>query len=166
MDAVLRGTLVYVVLLLLFRLTGKRALSQVTTFDFVILLIVGEATQQALLGEDFSLMQASLVIATLLLLDRGSDYLSFRSPRFRRMTESVPVVLVADGRPLEEVLARCHLRVDDVMTAAREAHGLERMDQVKWAVLECSGGISVVPYEPRPPTSGRSPATTRPAVTG
>jgi uncharacterized membrane protein YcaP (DUF421 family) len=56
--------------------------------------------------------------------------------------------------------------VDDVMTAAREAHGLERMDQVKWAVLECSGGISVVPYEPRPPTSGNSPATTRPAVAG
>lgn len=146
MDAVLRGMAVYVVLLLLFRLTGKRALSEVTTFDFVILLIVSEATQQALLGEDFSIMQSALVIGTLLLLDRMSDYLSLRSDRFQRWTESVPVVLVDDGRPLTDVLAKCHVSLDDVMTAGRELHGLERLEQIKWAVLERSGGISVVPY--------------------
>jgi uncharacterized membrane protein YcaP (DUF421 family) len=150
MDAVLRGVAVYVVLLLLFRLTGKRALSQVTTFDFVVLLVVGEATQQALLGEDFSITQAALVIATLLALDRGSDYLSFRSVRFRRLTESAPLVLVENGRPLEDVLRREHLTVDDVMTAGREKHGLERLDQVEWAVLETSGGISVIPHRPPP----------------
>lgn len=145
MDAVLRGVAVYLVLLLLFRLTGKRALSQLTTFDFVILLVVGEASQQALLGEDFSIVHASLVIATMLLLDRGSDYLSFRFPAFKRVTQSVPVVLVDDGRLLTEVMAKHHLTEDDVVDAAREKHGLERLDQVKWAVLETSGGISVVP---------------------
>lgn len=145
MDAVLRGLAIYVVLLLLFRLVGKRALSQVTTFDFVILLIVGEATQQALLGEDFSVTHAALVIATLLLLERLSDYLSWRWGWFRRATESVPVVLVEHGRVLAGALAQHHLSPDDVMRAGREAHGLERMDQVKWAVLETSGGISVVP---------------------
>jgi len=146
MDAVLRAVAIYAVLLLLFRLTGKRALSQVTTFDFVILLIVGEATQQALLGEDFSLAHAAIVIATLLVLDRGADYLAWRWGWFRRATESVPVVLVENGTPLPDVLARCNLSEDDVMTAGRELHGLERMDQVKWAVLESSGGISVVPH--------------------
>ncbi|MFP5334868.1 MAG: DUF421 domain-containing protein [Actinomycetes bacterium] len=145
MDAVLRGVAVYLVLLLLFRLTGKRALSQLTTFDFVILLVVGEASQQALLGEDFSIVQAALVIATMLLLDRGSDYLSFRFPTFKRVTQSVPVVIVHDGRLLTEVMAKHHLTEDDVVDAAREKYGLERLDQVKWAVLETSGGISVVP---------------------
>lgn len=147
MDAVLRAFAMYAILLLLFRLIGKRSLAQVTSFDFVILLIIGEATQQALLGEDFSIMQSSLVIATLLLLERGSDFLSWRSDRFRRITESVPVVLVDNGRPLPGVLAKCHLSEDDILTAGRERHGIERMDQIKWAVLEVSGGISVVPYQ-------------------
>ena len=146
MDAVLRALAIYVFLLVLFRLMGKRSMSQVTTFDFLILLVFSEATQQAILGEDFSITHSALVIATLLVLDRGSDYLSWRFPRFRRATESVPVLLVENGRPLEDVLRREHLSVHDVMTAARELQGLERIDQVKWAVLETSGGISVVPW--------------------
>lgn len=147
MDAVLRALALYLILLVLLRLTGKRSLSQVTTFDFVILLIVGEAAQQALLGEDFSLTQAALVIATLLLLDRASDYLAWRFGWFERWTQSVPAILVEDGRPLPDVLAKFHLTEDDVVTAGREAHGVERLDQVKWAVLESSGGISVVPHD-------------------
>jgi uncharacterized membrane protein YcaP (DUF421 family) len=145
MDAVIRAVAIYAILLLIFRLTGKRSLSQVTTFDFVILLIVGEATQQAILGEDFSMTQAALAIATLVLLDRGSDFLAWRFDRFRRITESVPLVLVENGKVLKDVLAKEHLSEDDVLTAARELQGLERMDQIKWAVLESSGGISVVP---------------------
>lgn len=145
MDAVLRAVAIYAVLLLLFRITGKRTLSQVTTFDFVILLIIGEATQQALLGEDFSIMQASLVIATLLGLDRLFDYLGWRMPAFGRATESVPLILVEDGKVLRKVMAKEHLSEDDILNAARQTQGLERLDQIKWAVLETSGGISIVP---------------------
>lgn len=145
MDAVLRGVAVYVVLLVIFRITGKRTMSQVTTFDFVLLLLVGEATQQALLGEDFSITHAALVITTLMLLDRLSDYLSWRFPRFQRATESVPVVLVDNGQPLRDVMAREHISDEDVLASARENQGLERMDQVKYAVLETSGGISILP---------------------
>lgn len=147
MDSVLRAVAVYGVLLLLLRLMGKRSLGQVTTFDFVIILIIGETTQQAILGEDFSITHASLVIASLLVLDRGSDYLSWRFPRFRRITDSVPLVLVEDGRLLEDVLAKEHLSREDVLAAARETQGLERLDQIRWAVLETSGGISVVPKD-------------------
>lgn len=145
MDSVLRAIAIYAFLLVLFRLMGKRSMSQVTTFDFLILLVFSEATQQAILGEDFSITHAALVIATLLVLDRGSDYLSWRFPRFRRATESMPVILVANGQVLEEVLRKEHLSVEDVLTAARESQGLERLDQIKWAVLETSGGISIVP---------------------
>lgn len=153
MDAVLRAIAMYVVLLLFFRLVGKRALSQVTTFDFVILLIVGEATQQALLGEDFSIVQSSLVIATLLLLERGADYLGWRFPRLQRAAESVPLVIVEDGEVLHDVLRKEHLTVDDILHAARETQGLERLEQIRWAVLETSGGISVVP-KPRAAPEG------------
>lgn len=145
MDAVLRALAIYAVLMLLFRLTGKRALSQVTTFDFVILLIVGEATQQALLGEDFSITHAALVITTLLIVDRLFDFLSWRFPRFQRTADSVPLILVDDGKVLHSVLRKEHLSEGDILTAARENQGLERLDQVKWAVLEVSGGISIVP---------------------
>lgn len=147
MDAVLRALAIYAVLMVLFRLSGKRALSQVTTFDFVILLIIGEATQQALLGEDFSITHAALVITTLLIVDRLFDYFSWRFPRFQRTADSVPLILLQDGKVLDDVLRREHLSEDDILTAAREKQGLERLDQVKWAVLEVSGGISIVPKE-------------------
>lgn len=153
MNAVFAALAVYLVLLVLFRMTGKRTLSQVTTFDFIVLLVVGEATAQALLGEDFSITQATLVIATLLLVDRLSDYLGWRFPVFRRATESIPVILVENGKVLNNVLAKEHLEESDILSAGRESHGLERMDQIKWAVLETSGGISVVPKENSTPKS-------------
>lgn len=145
MDAVLRAVAIYLVLMLIFRLTGKRTIAQLTPFDFVIILIVGEATQQALLGENFSVTYAALVIATLVLLERLADLLSYRFPLLKRMTESVPVVLVEDGRPLPDVMKREQITTEDVMSSARLNQGLERMDQIRWAVLETSGGISIVP---------------------
>lgn len=120
MDAVLHSAAIYLVLLLLFRMTGKRTLGQVTTFDFMILLIVGEATKQALLGENFSIVQASLVIASLLGLDRLFDFLGWRLPSFGRATESVPLILVQNGELLPNVLAKEHLGEDDILTAAAE----------------------------------------------
>ena len=88
-----------------------------------------------------------MVIATLIIVERFSDYLSWRFPKFRRTTESVPVILVEDGKTVEHAMRKSHLSEDDIVTAGRTMHGLERMDQIKWAVLESSGGISVVPKE-------------------
>jgi uncharacterized membrane protein YcaP (DUF421 family) len=148
MDAVLRAVAIYLILMLLFRLSGKRTLGQVTTFDFVLLLVVGEATQQALLGEDFSVTHAAIVIATLIGMDRASDYFSWRFGPFKRTTESVPVVLLDDGTLLKDVMAKEHVSEDDIMSAARSTRGLERLEQIKYAVMETSGGISIVPKDP------------------
>lgn len=145
MDAVLRAVAVYVVLLLIFRITGKRSLAQVTTFDFVLLLVVGEATQQTLLGDDFSITNAALVIATLFTLERLADTFSFRFPRLRRTLESVPLILVEDGDVLHDRMRTAHISTEDVLAAARQSQGIERLDQIKFAVLEKSGGISVIP---------------------
>ncbi|REE04480.1 DUF421 domain-containing protein [Citricoccus nitrophenolicus] len=147
MDLVLRAAGVYLLLLVVLRLTGKRSMAQVTMFDFIVLLIISEAVSEALLGEDSSLTAAAVVVTTLVLLERLSDYFSWRLPRFKRALESVPVVLVEDGRPLQSIMDRERISAEDVLSAARSTQGLESMDQIKWAVLETSGSISIVPAQ-------------------
>ena len=147
MDAILRAFLIYGILLLLFRILGKRSLGEVTTFDFVLLLIIGEATQQALLGDDFSVTNAAVVISTLIAIDMGLGLWQKRSGKVDRIIDGLPVVLLDNGTVLQERLDRAQISIDEIRRAARELHGLERLDQVKYAVLEKSGGISIIPND-------------------
>lgn len=149
MESVLRAIAVYGFLLLLFRITGKRSLAQITSFDFVLLLIIGDASQQALLGEDFSVINACIVIATLMFMELGLSWLKSWWPKLDRVLESSPLIVVAHGKLLEDRVAQERVDLEDVLSAAREAHGLERLDQIKFAILERSGGISIVPAKDR-----------------
>lgn len=147
MESVIRSVAVYFFLLLIFRISGKRSLAQITTFDFVLLLIIGEATQQALLGDDFSITNAYLVILTLIGVDIAISLLKGHFPKLDKLVDSVPVLLVVNGKPLKERMD--HARVDeyDILSKARELQGLERIDQIKYAVLERSGGITIIPKD-------------------
>jgi uncharacterized membrane protein YcaP (DUF421 family) len=147
MDAVLRGAIVYLVLLVLFRIGGKRSLAQITTFDFVLLLIVAEAIQQAMIDADNSMTNAFLVVVTLLGIDIALSLLKGRSRLLEMLIDDVPLVLVEDGRPLKERMDKARVDESDILTSARELQGLERMDQIKYAVLERSGGISIIPKQ-------------------
>ena len=124
---------------------GQRSLAQITTFDFVLLLIIGEATQNALLGQDFSVTNAMLVIITLVTLDIGLSLLKRRSKRIDKWLDDVPLVIVEDGMPLKERMDKARVDIDDVLSAARHLQGIERLDQIRYAVLERSGGISIIP---------------------
>lgn len=148
MDTVLRALVIYVLIVVLMRLSGKRTMSQLTAVDFVLLLIISEATQQALLGDDFSLTTGALVITTLVFLDRFFDALKFRFKGVSRVIEGTPLVVVEHGKPLSHRLRKEHIDVDDVLAAARANHGLLRMEQIEYAILETSGGISVIPAAP------------------
>lgn len=143
MDAVLRATAIYLALLILFKLAGRRSLAQLSTFDFVLLLIIGEATQQALLGEDFSVTNALLVIATLIAIDVGASLFKRRSSVFARLLDGSPTIVVDNGVPLQWRLSKSRLKLDDVMETARE-NGLERLDQIKYAIIERNGKISII----------------------
>ncbi len=145
MDSVLRATAVYLILLVIMRIAGKRTLAQVTAFDFILLLIIGEATQQALLAEDFSIINAAIVIGTLVLLDIGLSLLKQSSRTLDRIIDDTPVVIVDHGKRLRDRMDRARIDEQEILIAARELHGLERVDQIKYAVLERSGGISIVP---------------------
>ncbi len=146
MDSILRGAVVYAVLLVLFRIVGKRTLAQIATFDFVLLLIISEATQQAMIDNDNSMTNAFLIITTLLGLDIGLSLLGRRCGIVDRLVDDVPLVLVEDGRVLKDRMTKSRVDETDILQSARQ-EGLERMDQIKYAVLERSGGISIIPKE-------------------
>ena len=146
MNPVLRAAAVYLLLLVVFRLAGKRALAQVTSFDLVLLLIISEAVAQALVGDDFSLVNAMLVVLTLVLMDVALGFVK-RSREASKWLEGLPVVIVEDGRFLRDQIGRTQVDEEDVLTAAQRQLGLERLDQIKYAVLERSGGIAVIPKE-------------------
>ena len=145
MDAVLRSASIYFFLLLAFRLAGKRTLAEVTPFELILLLVIGEATQQGLLGDDVSVTNAMLVITTLIVIDIALGLLKQRAPRLERVVEGTPVVIFADGELLRERMREARLDESDILEAARSTQGLENLDQVKFAVLERSGGISIIP---------------------
>lgn len=147
MDAVLRAAAIYLMVWVLFRLSGKRSLSQITTFDLVLILIIGEATQQALLGQDYSVTNAVLVVATLIGLDTAESLWKQRSKMVSKVSDSVPLLLVQDGQIIQEHVDKARVDEGDILAAARELQGLERMDQIKYAVLERSGGISIIPKQ-------------------
>ena len=145
MDSVIRALTIYVFLLVVFRIAGARAIAKITTFDFVLLLVIGEATQNALIGDDFSATTAFLVIVTLVGADILLSMLKRRSKLADMLLDGAPVIVVADGKPLADRMAKERVDESDILAAARELHGLERMDDVKYAVLERNGGLSIVP---------------------
>lgn len=141
MESVLRALAVYAFLLLVFRIAGKRALAEITTFDFVLLLIVAETTQQALLGEDFSLVNCFLLISTLMCVEILLSLWKRRHPLVDKILDGVPLILLDNGKLLHDRMKRSRVNEDDILVAARELHGIERLDQVKFAVLERSGNF-------------------------
>lgn len=147
MDAVARTIAIYGLLFVVFRIVGKRTLAQITTFDFVLLLIVGEAVQQGLLANDFSITNALLVVATLAVIELGTDWLSQHSDRVDKVVNGVPLLVIDDGQLLRDRLSRARLTRADLLEAARQHHGLERLDQVRYAILERDGAISIIPYQ-------------------
>ena len=145
MDTVVRATTIYFFLLVVLRLSGKRTMQQITPFDFVLLLVIGESTQQGLIGDDFSLTTALLLITSLVGIDIAISLLKDRFKGFEKLVESTPLVLVEHGRPIDQALRKSRVDENDIMQAAREMQGLERMEQIKFAVLARSGAISIIP---------------------
>ena len=149
MNLVLRGIVIYLFILLIFRLMGKRSLSETTTFDFVLLLIISEVTQQALVGEDFSLTASAILICTLMGMDLIFTLIKDRSKLFGKITEGAPLIVVQDGKCLKKRMQKTKVDEEDILHAARLTQGLERLEDIKYAVLEKDGSISIIPFERR-----------------
>src|SRR5687768_14938688 len=111
MDAVLRAFFIYMILLVVFRIAGRRTLSEMTSFDFILLLIISEATQNAMIGNDYSMTNSILVIVTLVGLDLLLTQWKLRSATAERWLDGLPMVLVDHGRPLNDLMNRARVDV-------------------------------------------------------
>ena len=147
MDSVIKSLVVYFVLWLVIRSTGRRTLGQLTVFDFILFLIIGGAAQRALMAQDYSLTHAFLVIATFVIIDIAVSFVERDVPSIAKILKGVPTVVVENGHVLSGRLRRSRITEEDILEAARRAHGLERMDEIKFAILEASGRISIIPKD-------------------
>jgi uncharacterized membrane protein YcaP (DUF421 family) len=143
MDIVLRGTVIFVFLYVLMRVIGRRELSSLEPFDLILLIVVGDAVQQGLTQDDYSLTGAFLAIGTIAILQLGISYTNFRFPRMRPLLEGEPIVIVQDGKLVDRNVRRERLTIDDVLAAARQQN-IARLEEVEWAVMETSGAISFI----------------------
>jgi uncharacterized membrane protein YcaP (DUF421 family) len=148
----LRTTIVYLVILLGVRLSGKREVGQMTPFDLTLLLLLSNAVQNAMTGPDTSVLGGVIAASTLLLLNYLIAELSGGNRRFRRLVQGQPSLLVHDGQVIAVHMAREHVTMDALQQAMRE-HGIATYHDVALAVLEVDGSISFMKYDDISPSA-------------
>lgn len=143
MDIVIRAAVAYVFIIFLLRVTGRRELSTLAPSDLVLLVVMGDLVQNGVTQSDQSVTGAFLALSTFALLTVAVSVVTFKSRRVQRLVEGAPLILVQDGEPVEKNLRSERLNIDDVAEQAR-GQGIERIDEIKWCVLESSGSMSFI----------------------
>jgi uncharacterized membrane protein YcaP (DUF421 family) len=143
MDLALRSIVVFFFIFLLTRVIGRRELSSLEPFDLILLVVLGDAVQQSLTQDDYSITGAFIVISTIAVLQVGVSYLNFRVPRLRPVIDGEPIVIVQDGKVIEANAKRERLTLDDIAEAAR-LQQIASLEDVQWAVLETSGELTFI----------------------
>ena len=141
MEIVIRAAVMFAFLWLVTRAVGKRELGQLSAFELVLLVSMGDLVQQSITQEDYSVSGGVLTIGTFALLSVLLSWLSWRFPRSRKVLEGRPAVVVRDGEPLERVLAYERMTRTELLEAARK-HGIRDLADVELAVLENDGSLS------------------------
>lgn len=144
MESVLRGVVIYLFLWAVFRVSGKRTLAQTSPFELVLLLIISEVTNQAMVDSDHSITNAILLILTLTGMSVLLSVVKHYSPRTTRWFEGMPLPLVKDGKLLHENMDKARVDEGEILAAARSTQGVERLADIKNATIENDGKISIV----------------------
>ena len=143
MDIALRAIVLYVFIVLLTRVIGRRELSSLSPVDLILLIILGDAVQQGLTQDDYSVTGALIAVSTIASLQVLTSWVSFRSQRARRVLEGLPIVVVEDGKIVERNLKRERMTEDEVAEEMR-LQQIGSFDEVQWGILESNGSISFV----------------------
>jgi uncharacterized membrane protein YcaP (DUF421 family) len=143
MDIALRSAVIFVFIYVLMRIVGRRELSSLEPFDLILLVVLGDSVQQAVTQDDYSVTGAVIVVATIALLQVSVSYLNFKVPRLRPILDGEPIVIVQDGKVIEQNARRERLTLDDIAEAAR-LQQIASLQDVQWAVLETSGEMSFI----------------------
>jgi len=146
LQIVLRTGVIYLLVLIGVRISGKREVGQMTPFDLTLLLLLSNSVQNAMTGPDTSLGGGAIAACTLLALNYFVAELSGTNRRFRRLIQGQPTLLIHDGKTIESHMAKEHVSVDELQRALRE-HGINSIDQTALAVLEVDGSISCLKYD-------------------
>jgi len=146
LEIALRTGVIYLVVLIGVRLSGKREVGQMTPFDLTLLLLLSNSVQNAMTGPDTSLAGGVIAASTLLVLNYGVGYFTGRDRKLRKFVEGEPALLVRDGAIIHSHLEREDVSVDELQRALRE-HGISTVKDVALAVLEVDGSISCLRYE-------------------
>jgi uncharacterized membrane protein YcaP (DUF421 family) len=144
MDLVLRALVLFAAVYVLLRVVGRRELAQMTPIDFILLIVLGDAMQQGLTQDDYSVSGTLIVLFTIAVIQFGLGYVTFRSKRMRVVIEGEPIVLIEDGRLIDKNLRRARIAADELAEEARLSQ-VTSLKDVAWAVLETSGKISIIP---------------------
>jgi uncharacterized membrane protein YcaP (DUF421 family) len=143
MDIVFRAACAWVFIVFVLRVMGRRELSSLSASDLILLVVLGDLIQNGVTQSDMSMTGVTIAITTFVLLTIASSYLSFKSSRARKLIQGEPLIIIEDGQPIERNMRSELLTLDDVMEVAR-ANEIERLEEVKWAVLEASGTITFI----------------------
>lgn len=143
MEIVVRATILYFVLFGLTRGLRRRSLAEMAPFEMILLVVVGDIIQQGVTQEDYSVTGAVLAASTFGFWIMSMTWATWRSERIRRIVDGVPIVLVQDGKPVDAALRLEQMPLDEILEAARQ-QGIEHLEQIRMAVLEPSGKISIV----------------------
>jgi uncharacterized membrane protein YcaP (DUF421 family) len=141
MDIVFRAALVFLFLWVITRAVGRGTLGELSTFELLLYIVMGDLIQQAVTQQDYSLVSAVLAVGVFALMTIALSYLSWRWPALRSIIRGTPVLVLQRGTPLTAVMRRQRLTMDDLMAAARE-QGIRRLIDVEVAILEADGSIS------------------------
>lgn len=144
MDLVFRALVLFGGVYILLRVVGRRELAQMEPIDFILLIVLGDAIQQGLTQDDYSVTGALIVIFTIAAIQVTLGVLTFRSMKVRYVLEGEPVILVEDGRIIERNMRRARIAEEELAEEARLSQ-LASLRDVAWAVLETSGKISIIP---------------------
>src|SRR5690242_7550947 len=143
MDIVLRAIVLYLFVIFVMRVIGRRELSSMTPFDLVLLIVLGDAIQQGLTQDDYSVTGAVIAVSGIATMQVLTSYLSFRSKRIRTVMEGNPLVIVDRGELVRKNLVRERMTEDEVAEEARQQE-ISSLDEVEWAILEANGQISFI----------------------
>jgi uncharacterized membrane protein YcaP (DUF421 family) len=146
MDIVLRAVALFVFMVFLTRVIGRRELSSLSPFDLILLIVLGDAVQQGLTQDDYSVTGAIIAVSTIATLQVATSYVSFRSGRARKVLEGLPIVLVQDGNMVDANLKRERMTPDEVEEEMR-VQQIGSLAQVQWAILETNGTMSFIKKE-------------------
>src|SRR5687767_5137498 len=145
MDSVIRGLVVYFLLLLVFRFAGKRTLAQTSSFELILLLIISETIQEALIDNDHSITNSFLLILTLVGTTIALSFIKHYFPNVDKWLEEEPLIILENGKPHKQRMDKVRVDEREILMAARKLQGLNRLEDIKYAILESDGEITIVP---------------------